>query len=203
MIWPHLKRLLLVFAIFGLVWSASVIAKPELIEAVVVAEPTDCEADAMVVMAGSQTQRLPSVVKLYRQGCAPRILLTNDGVLGAWSREQHRNFYQVEWARQFLLDEGIPEQAIVMLGFSRSGSYYDALNTRTYALADGSIDKLLIVTSDYHTGRSLWVFCRLFSDMNVRIGVYPIVAQSKSTLYRLRNLTMELIKFGYYRLRYG
>ena len=62
----------------------------------VVTKPLE-RAGAIVLMAGSATQRLPGVVDLYQRGFADTVLLTNDGVLSAWSPEHSRNLYQVEW----------------------------------------------------------------------------------------------------------
>lgn len=100
-------------------------------------------------------------------------MLANDGVFAGWSRKYQRNLYLVEWAREDLLDMGVPWDDIVLVEFTASGSIHDALNTREYVLSREDIRSLLVVTSDYHTRRTLWSFRRVFREEDIRIGIYP------------------------------
>ncbi|HBG19753.1 MAG TPA: hypothetical protein DDY32_10910 [Desulfobulbaceae bacterium] len=160
-------------------------------------------AEALVVMAGSMTERLPVAARLFQDGVAPRILLTNDGNLGAWSAEKNRNLYSIEWAESDLTNMQVPDQAIVKLTYSASGSIYDALNSRKEILEKG-IQSIIIVTSDYHTRRSLWTFERILRDHPVAIGTYPVTsALSKSSDFeKFPELCREMIKYLYYTLSY-
>ena len=198
-----LGQLFLVLFLSTLVAAVVLWNKPEWLEKVVVAEQTLFEADALVLMAGSRYQRLPAVVELYQDGVAPRILLTNDGIIGGWSEKYQRNLYQVERAREYLLERDIPAEAIAVLGFIESGSYFDALNTRRYVERDDSIRSLLVVSSHYHTRRTLWTFERVFSDSGVKIGVYPIPRSPDDERRWLIRNGMETVKLGFYWLRYG
>ena len=192
---------LLVVAFFLIILTT--IIKPTLLEPFVVAEQTMTRADALVVMAGSRYERIPAAARLYHQGAAPRILLTNDGVRSAWSAKHKRNLYEVEWAREQLLELGVPSDAIELLEYTKSGSYYDALNTRKFVLADGTVRSLLVVTSYYHSQRTLWTFHRIFSGTGVQIGVYPIPKDLQYKGRWLRVLTVELVKLLYYKMYYG
>lgn len=197
---------LFIVTLFSTALAAGVVLwnRPELLEKVVVAEQTLFAADALVLMAGGRHyQRLPAVIELYEDGVAPLILLTNDGVIGGWSEEHQRNLYQVEWAREYLLERGIPADAIEVLGFIESGSYFDALNTRRYVERGNSIDSLLVVSSHYHTRRTLWTFERVFSGTDVMIGVYPIPRSPDDNRRWLIRNSVEIVKLGYYWLRYG
>lgn len=160
-------------------------------------------AQALVIMAGSPRERLPAAAHLYRQGAAPQILLTNDGILSAWSPEQQRNLYHVEWAELELLAAGVPREAIVILPFTASGTMYDARHAVAYARAQG-LKSLLVVTSDYHTRRTLWCFQRAAGSEPLQLGVVP--AQNGRpeplTWERRRTLLLEAIKFLWYQLRY-
>lgn len=175
-----------------------------LLEGYLVIEPTLQRADALVLMAGSPAERVPVLVRLYQEGVAPRILLTNDGVLGAWSTEHQRNLYHVEWAEVELLKRQIPQAAIVKLAFSASGTIHDALHTRDHVLADGGIRSLVVVTSDYHTRRTLWTFKEVFSGDPVALRVYPAASLPQRGMKdNLVILTTELVKLMFYRVRYG
>lgn len=182
----------------------AVTIKPTLLELILVADVPLDRADALVLMAGGGRQlRLAALVDLYDKGVSPRILLTNDGIFSAWSNKYQRNLYLVEWAREHLLEQGVPDDAIVMLDYIESGSYFDALNTRNFVLADGSIDSLLVVTSAYHTRRTLWTFRQVFADTDVIVGVYPAPKDPDYTGRYLKTYTMESVKLVYYWLRYG
>jgi len=92
--------------------------------------------------------------------------------------------------------------AITLLEYTKSGSYYDALNTRKFVLNDGTVRSLLVVTSHYHSQRTLWTFQRIFSGTEVEIGVYPIPKDPYFKGRWLRVLTVELMKLFYYRIYY-
>jgi uncharacterized SAM-binding protein YcdF (DUF218 family) len=160
------------------------------------------KADAIVVMAGGNDVRLPPVAELYREGVAPRVLLTNDGIFASWSQKYQRNLYLVEWAREDLLEMGVPEDAIVLLDHTASGTIHDALNTLAYVRAHPEIRSLLVVTSDYHTRRTLWTFRRVFEGTEIQIGVYPVPDLSTSWWRRTSVMYLEFLKYMYYRVRH-
>ncbi len=187
----------------GLLLTITVLVRPAVLEPLLVVQPTASTADALVVMAGSRSQRLPAAAQLYHQGAAPRILLTNDGTFSSWSEKYRRNLYNVEWAREYLLEEGVPAEAIVMLDYSQSGSYFDALNTREYVVDAESIGSLLVVTSDYHTRRTLWTFHRVFAGTGVSIDVFPVPRDPNYRGRYLRVNMTELVKLLYYWVWYG
>lgn len=164
-------------------------------------------AEALVVMAGESETRLPAAVAHYHQGKAPLILLTSDGILGRWSREKQRNLYQVEWAGVQIMKLGVPECAVVRLPFSRSGTVHDAMAVRAYAEKMG-IRRILVVTSDYHTRRTLWVFEQVFENYPVQLGISSVhqeVCGANKVFGKLaefKKLTVEIGKYFYYRIRY-
>ncbi len=178
-----------------------VVAAPVLDDFLRVESPL-AAADALVVMAGSPHERLPTVADLYHRGTAPRILLTNDGISGAFSSAHQRNLYLVEWAEVDLLERGVPPEAIVKLDFIASGTVYDALNTRAFVRTDDAIQSLLVVTSDYHTRRTLWTFEKVFADDPVAIRIFPADSPPRRAVERLRLQSVELLKSVCYRVWY-
>src|SRR5918911_438967 len=58
-------------------------------------------ADALVVLSGSAAyaERARRAAELYREGRAPRVLLTDDGQRGPWSEARQENTFFVETAR--------------------------------------------------------------------------------------------------------
>lgn len=183
-------------------WTIIKFSTPMLEDFLIVDKPLS-HADALVVMAGSMSERLPAAVRLFREGISPEILLTNDGILSAWSDEQHRNLFHVEWAESELLGMQIPRKAIVKLAYTSSGSIYDALNSRTEIIAKG-IHSIIIVTSDYHSRRSLWIFEKVLRGHPVTVGVYPAksAVSTSSDFTKFLELSREMIKYLYYTYSY-
>ena len=65
-------------------------------------------------------------------------------------------------------------------------------------------EHLIVVTSDYHTRRSLWIFSRVLRKGGVSIGCYPAISavSREPDMEKFLDLNRELIKYLYYRLRY-
>lgn len=160
------------------------------------------KVDAIVVMAGGHKVRLPPVAKLYKEGAAPLILLTNDGIIASWSQKYQRNLYQVEWAKEDLVEMGVSNESIILLDYTASGTIHDALNTLQYVRAHPEIRSLLVVTSDYHTRRTLWTFRHVFKESGLQIGCYPVSGPSEQWWRRAYAYYIEFTKYVCYRLRY-
>ncbi len=154
-------------------------------------------SDAIVLLAGSYEERSPVVLSLYQAGYAGRILLTDDGVRRGWSREHQRNLYTNEWSELDLVRRGAARSALVSLSFQKSGTVYDALAVRDYVIKH-TIHSIILVTSDYHTRRSLWIFRRVLHDLPVTIGI--LAAPSRARL--IPDIALEYVKLAYYRLRF-
>lgn len=157
-------------------------------------------ADALVLLAGDNRTRLPAVARLFHQGAAPLVLLTNDGVFSGWSIKHQRNLYNVEWMEEELLRLGVPKGAMVKLSFQGSGTIYDALAAREF-VKDSRIKRLLVVTSDYHTRRSLWTFRRVMPE-KIEIGIFAVPTNA-TTGNEIQVVVLEYAKTFYYILRYG
>lgn len=181
--------------------SVSLMLSVALESYLVVSDPLP-RADAIVVMAGGRKVRLPSVVELYRDGVAPLVLLTNDGIFASWSQKYQRNLYLVEWAREDLVKMGVSENAIALLDYTASGSIHDALNTLAYVRTHPEIRSLLVVTSKFHTRRTLWTFRRVFEGQGTQIGVFPVPDLSEAWWRRTCVLYLEFLKYVYYCVRY-
>lgn len=154
-------------------------------------------AKTIVLLAGSYEERIPTVVELFHKGVAEKILVTDDNVRRGWSQKHQRNLYSRERTYEALVALGVPGQAIVNLPFSKSGTVFDALAVRDYLLKE-RVGELMLVTSDYHTRRTLWIFKRVLKDMPVSIGITP----APSPLFSF-SLLKEPFKFLYYWLRFG
>jgi len=155
-------------------------------------------ADAIVLLAGNHKERAPAAAMLYRDGYAPLVILTNDGVSSGWSTKYNRNLYQIEWAEEELVALGVPREKILKLPFYGSSTLFDAVAVKRSLFRSG-MKTIILVTSDYHTQRSLWTFKHVLKQYGADIGIFPARSFGVGT----RGLALEYGKFGYYLLRFG
>lgn len=155
-------------------------------------------AEAIILLAGSYEERAPVAASLYHAGYGRCILLTNDGVRKGWSREHQRNVSSIELSAENLIRRGVPQPVIISLPFRKSGTVYDALVVREY-IRTHNIRSVLLVTSDFHTRRSLWIFQLLLKKLPITIGVVATPTKFSG----IPEITLEYLKFAYYIIRFG
>jgi hypothetical protein len=117
-----LKKYKILFIVLIIICVVYYLFAPSILERFLVVTVPVANPDSLVLMAGSKDHRLPTVADLYHQGVAPKILLANDGMRGAWSVKHQRNLYMVEWAKEDLLELDVLEEDIELLEFTKSGS---------------------------------------------------------------------------------
>jgi uncharacterized SAM-binding protein YcdF (DUF218 family) len=168
-------------------------------------------ADVIVVLGGSSTyvERTRTAAQLFREGRAPKVILTNDGQQGAWSSAQQRNPYSFERAAEELQRAGVPADRIEVLPQLVSSTYEESAMLREWATAR-KLRSVLVVTSAYHSRRAWWTLRRVFQGSNVEIGLAatPAGQQTPSPVaWWLHSrgwslVAVEYIKMIYYHVRY-
>lgn len=168
-------------------------------------------ADAIVVMSGSAThlERADWAAKLYREGRAPIVILTNDSLVAGWDRQEDRNPYFYELAARELVKRGVPESKIQVVPDIALGTYEESLGVRDYASAH-KLRRLLIVTSAYHTRRTLWSLRHACEGSGIEVGIdspppgWQTPAPSRWWWRRWgwKVVAAEYLKLGYYWMRY-
>ncbi len=129
-------------------------------------------ADAIVVMSGSATyrERADWAAKLYREGRAPIVILTNDSLKSGWDKKEERNPYFYELAARELQRLGVPESKIQVVSDIALGTYEESVGLRDYASAH-QLKRLLVVTSAYHTRRTLWSLRHACEGSGIELGI--------------------------------
>lgn len=129
-------------------------------------------ADAIVVLSGSATyvERTAWATKLYREGRAPLVVLTNDGLISGWDQKEQRNPYYYELAMRKLQDAGVPADRIQIVTGAAAGTYEESLQIREFATSH-QLSRLLVVTSAYHSRRAFWSLRRAFEGSGIQIGI--------------------------------
>ena len=169
-------------------------------------------ADAIAVLGGgaAYVERTRHAARLFREGRAPVVLLTNDGELGGWSPDEQRNPLFHERAARELERAGVTAASVRLLPGTVSGTYEEASALRDYAAAHG-LRSLIVVTSLYHSRRALWALRRAFRGSGIEVGLdappagvgTPAPAVWWLSARGWRAVPPEYPKLVYYRLRYG
>ncbi len=167
-------------------------------------------ADAIYVFAGSSAylERAHCAAELFKQGRAPKIILSNDGQRNGWSEALQRNPFFTEAARAELERAGVPPERIEQLPQIVSSTYEEATLLRDYARAQ-NLRSILAVTSAYHSRRALWSLKTACRGTNIETGISaPTTKQSASpinatwwlSLRGWREIGGEYLKLIYYSL---
>ena len=166
---PRRRRVLLLVALsLALAWPFTAWVAARLL----IVKSEMASADAIVVFSGSSTfiERSAWAAKLYREGRAPVVVLTNDGLISGWNRVEERNPYFYELAAKRLQQEGVPADRIQVASGPALGTYEESLVLREYATTH-KFKRLLAVTSAYHSRRALWSMRRACEGSGIEIGV--------------------------------
>lgn len=168
-------------------------------------------ADAIVVLSGSSTfiERTAWAAKLYKEGRAPVVILTNDGLISGWNAAEEGNPLFNELAAKELRQQGVPNEKIQIVSETATGTYEESLELREYALSH-NFKRLLVVTSAYHSRRALWSMRRACEGSGIEIGIEgpPPGWQTPSPVswwlhrWGWRVVAGEYVKLVYYWMRY-
>jgi len=188
---------------WGIAWAAA--------RALIVDAPL-AHADALVVLSGARVyrERLLHSAELFSADRSPKIVLTNDGGRGSWSRTLQRNPLMTERAVLQLGQAGVPATSIDVIPERVRSTYDEAVAVRQYAI-DHRLKSILVVTSQYHTRRALWTFRRVLGEANIAVGVSPAAPISGTPSpsqwwWRPQGwdtVAGEYIKLAYYRFQYS
>jgi uncharacterized SAM-binding protein YcdF (DUF218 family) len=129
-------------------------------------------ADAIFVLSGSEdyVERTHEAAKLFKAKVAPKIFLSDDGLQGGWHQKERRTPFFVELTRWELIAMGVPVEAIEIMPTIVAGTN-DEANLLVKVCAKRNLRSLLLITSPYHTRRTLWTFERVVSRSNLPLEI--------------------------------
>ncbi len=126
-----------------------------------------CEqADLVIVLAGDRGDRLDHALALYRRKAAPRLLMSGGPIVGTatWA----------EIMRDQAVRQGVPAEDIWIQDRSVT-TEEDALFCAAILADHPEIRTLCLVTSNYHSRRSLWLFQRALAGRGIVLISDPVV----------------------------
>jgi uncharacterized SAM-binding protein YcdF (DUF218 family) len=129
-------------------------------------EDAPVRADAIFVLAGSVPDRTLEAVALYREGYAPRIVLSRapDSPVSRQLAEMGVDFPSPSALGRSIAEQlGVPPGDIVEVGGSAPSTFTEAEVLLRFAEAQG-YDSILLVTSKTHTRRATLIFRHLSAD---------------------------------------
>ncbi|HEX8068919.1 MAG TPA: YdcF family protein [Pyrinomonadaceae bacterium] len=172
--------------------------------------PLGGAADAVAVLSGGEVygERAETAARLFREGRAARVVLTNDGEPGGWSHERERTMMFVERAQETLIRAGVPPSAIEVVPGRVTSTHEEAAALSAYARGRGW-HALVVVTSGYHSRRAWWTLRRTFAQGDVRVGLETAAGAQSPSAWTWwlspagwRMVAGEYVKLVYYRLHY-
>lgn len=169
-------KIIIAFLILFIGW---IFLAPLLAENLIVEKPLE-KADAILVLSGSSVykERTHKAAEIYKKGVAKKILLSDDGGLAGWSVKEQRNPPFIYLAEQELIAQGVAKEDIEFLAPKVTGTIYEARNMRK-KIEKEKWRSIVIVTSAYHTKRSLWTFEKVIGrKVNIGINSSPTGEQT-------------------------
>ena len=130
-------------------------------------------ADLIFVLAGARVERWLEGVDLYKEGWAPRIVLSPGPTDGMEPELRARGISyprEGELARSAVLDSGVPAGAVEVLPGAVDNTAHEAVALRE-ALHGIPTTRVIVVTSPYHSRRTGFAFRREFRDTGIDVRI--------------------------------
>jgi len=145
-------------------------------------------ADVIVVLGGGSHDRPQRAAELFRQRSAPRILISGAGDDGI--------------NRQILISNGVPSGAIEVEG--KSVTTRENAEFTVKMLREQKLDRVIIVTSWYHSRRALACFEHYAPELKFYSRPsYFAFARKDWTRTLAKRIYLEYAKLPGYWIRYG
>lgn len=160
-------------------------------------------ADAILILGGSADTRAKKATNLLRSGYAPIILITQP----AAPIREYKDIIVDDYKNliTILNFEKVPFKEIINKDGGAKSTFDEARDLINY-LKDNQLNKIIIVTDNFHTRRAIYAFRKIFKESN--IGVTLEIAGAENNIYDSSNwwkterglnaYVSELFKFSLY-----
>jgi uncharacterized SAM-binding protein YcdF (DUF218 family) len=138
----------------------------------VVSRPV-ADPDAIISLASHEWERLPTAAQLARAYPNAMVILTIP------QDPTPFNCHDCENRAARLGAMGVDRARVQVVTLSGPGTHGEAVAAAHFARSKG-IERLVIVTSPYHTRRALAVFRTVFEGSGIAIGVEPALSASQA-----------------------
>lgn len=130
----------------------------------------------LYVLGGDQTSlvyKFKIAADLQRRGLCEKIILLSKPGITEYVPQLNRNLTNDEWAIRWLTDLRVPQKSIepVVMKEGFFGTLAEAKGMRAIA-SERNYTHIILVTSSYHTRRTLATFSKVFKDRVVNLSIY-------------------------------
>ncbi len=127
-------------------------------------------ADAIVILSGSNATRVPKALKLWAQGYAPALFVTE--VRPPAPAYKHLRYNNLEFAHKVAEagEYNATFAEIPSLDGGATSTFDEAADALVYAKKRGW-KRLIIVTDGFHTRRALLAFEKIFDESGIEVQV--------------------------------
>jgi len=154
----------------GLVVALLVLALAHAGSALVVSKPVP-QPEAIVSLASHEWERLPAAAQLAARFPRAAVVLTVPREVTKYNCHDCGNrVHRLELA-------GVAKERVRLVPLEEGGTYGEALAVRRF-LEMAGMRRVLVVTSPYHTRRSLATFATVMTPVGVQVGIEPAAASS-------------------------
>ena len=163
------KNKLIIF-VLAVVIVLIVLAVPRMGHILVVDDPLE-EADIIVVLMGSVPDRVLEAADVYLEGFARELVLVQS-FMEAEDELAARGVFipgHAELVRDAAVQMGVPENRITILPGGAKSTKDEALVIRDYLEENRNVEKVILVTSSFHSRRTKIIFERFFGDLEQEV----------------------------------
>ena len=162
-------------------------------------------ADFVMILNGGENSRPFAADALMKTKLAQHVLITECASSPAVDDNLTLPHHEID--RQILIKRGVPAADITILP-AQATTTFDEAKALAAFLADKQDVRVLVVTNDYHTRRSRWVFAHVLGN---RIGQLSFVSAPSDdcpadcwwrTLSGVMFVPTEYLKFAFYVVYY-
>ncbi len=164
------------------------------------------QADAIVLLTGEAETRAFAAAALWKDGWAPRILVTTVAVDPNGGDTAVPPEHEINLRVLGACD--VPSDAVVLLDGHARSTYDEAVAVADYLGRSGA-SRLLVVTNAYHTRRARWIFQRVLGGRARQIAMVSVPRDNHPLETWWQNetgfaaITGEYLKWWFYILRYS